>query len=230
MRIVLTADTHFPMNPNRGKQLPFAFPEGDVLIHAGDLMYEGTPDEWQSRVDSLAKQEHKVKIYVPGNHDYFPYHYEGVARAQLRKAGIILMTAWERRTIVDEFGNKYVIVAHPGVTNLPGWAYNVAEEYMDNALMEHGAFDGADIIVTHAPPYRILDQVRPLIDVGCMAYNRWFYQGNCTAKLWAFGHIHESYGHTTIAGTTFVNAAMCDRGYKQVNKPIVYDMNLNQVV
>ena len=37
-RIVATSDTHFPFSGD-------LIPDGDILIHAGDLMYYGDPGE-----------------------------------------------------------------------------------------------------------------------------------------------------------------------------------------
>lgn len=39
MRIVATSDTHFV--PVQGW-----IPDGDVFVHAGDLMQDGYPSEW----------------------------------------------------------------------------------------------------------------------------------------------------------------------------------------
>ena len=78
MKLVATADTHYPFDASM-------IPDGGVFILAGDMMYEGTPAEWQPRVASLAALPHKRKIFVPGNHDYFPLHYRGLASSQLRR-------------------------------------------------------------------------------------------------------------------------------------------------
>ncbi|KAG6807926.1 hypothetical protein H0H93_000815, partial [Arthromyces matolae] len=56
-------------------------PEGDVLVHAGDLTHSGTPQEVRSALQWLADQPHPHKIFIAGNHDYalsdtiisFPY-------------------------------------------------------------------------------------------------------------------------------------------------------------
>lgn len=77
MRLVATSDTHFPFD--------------DRLIHAGDLMYTGYLDEWHARLESFKALPHKVKLYVPGNHDYHVQNYEGVAAAELRKADVTML-------------------------------------------------------------------------------------------------------------------------------------------
>ena len=42
-------------------------------------------------------------------------------------------------------------------------------------------------------------------------------------KFHVFGHIHEAYGMWRNKDTTFINAATCDRGYKLVHDPVVFD-------
>lgn len=219
MRIVCTSDTHFPFKEDR-------VPEGDVFIHAGDLMYEGTPGEWQSRIDSLKALPHKIKILVPGNHDYHIQNYEGVAAAQLRKAGVKLLGLANVSTKVGGL----TILGLPWVTNLRGWAFDRDETWVQE-YMTH--MERADIIVSHAPPFNILDAIRPerlrareRENVGCLAYNRWFYglDPSLRPSHWLVGHIHESYGTVEIEGTKFMNAAMCDRDYKQSNEAMVIDL------
>ena len=68
MRIVCISDTHtkhWEMN------LYNTLPEGDVLIHAGDLSNRGSQwdiedfIDWFSRLDGF-----KYKIFIAGNHDH----------------------------------------------------------------------------------------------------------------------------------------------------------------
>lgn len=222
MRIVATSDTHFPFT---GELIP----DGDVLVHAGDLMYTGYVDEWYSRLESFKALPHKTKIYVPGNHDYHVQNYEGVAAAELRKAGVIMM--WPRHPVFEL--DKVKFLGLPFVTGLEGWAFNRSEEwvkdYLDNIIDSH-----IDVVVSHAPPYMMRDAVYPDKDrardrthVGCMAYNYWFNQlveRNQAPKHWVCGHIHESYGTSMFGDTQVHNAAMCDRKYQQVNPAIIFDV------
>lgn len=63
IRIVCISDTHC--------QSPTEIPEGDILIHAGDLTNAGTPAEIQVQIDWLESLPHKHKIAIAGNHDTF---------------------------------------------------------------------------------------------------------------------------------------------------------------
>lgn len=224
MRIVAVSDTHFAVDPSR-------IPDGDVFIHSGDLMYTGYIDEWHRSKDWLAALPHKHKYLIPGNHDFHIQNYEGVARAELRKeCGV--------RTILPgnpifKLPNGMTGVGCSYVTGLAGWAFGASEEDLErwlNALPE-----SPDIMVTHAPPFGILDAIYPneahvykQEHVGSLAFNRWFYRrkdaGEHIPLLWFCGHIHESYGHMNVGGTQFYNTAMCDRKYEQSNEPVVVDV------
>lgn len=212
MKLVATADTHFPIPAE-------LVPDGDVLIIAGDFMYEGTPAEWAPRVQALAALPHKHKILVPGNHDYFPFHYRGLARSQLRRVA--------NTTLVDDFDPQFEIdgvkfLAIPYVTGLPGWAYNQEEPYVYEWLKASVTGYDPDVIISHSPPYQIGDAcgTKPVQHYGCMAFNKWFYEPGRKPRVWISGHIHESYGRRHVDGCDFFNVAMCNEDYEQVNKPM----------
>lgn len=220
MRFVFTSDTHFPFTPDQ-------IPQGDVFVHVGDLMYSGYVNEWYPLLESLKALKFKEKILCPGNHDFHIQNYEGVAHAELRRAGV-RMLGTSRHT--HDIGGLR-IAALPFVTGLPGWAYNRDDEWIREYMKEAITPFKPDIIISHAPPYQIQDAIRPDAlrvrdqeHVGCMAYNHWFYNTEHRPKLWVSGHIHESYGKTVIDDTTFFNVAMCDRKYEQVNPPMVVDL------
>lgn len=221
-RIVATSDTHFPF----GK-----LPDGDILIHAGDLMMTGGPGEWYPRLESLSAQPHKHKIYVPGNHDYYVSDYEGIARAELRRAGITLAGTTGSNMLVEVAGLK--ILGLPWVTNLDGWAYNVSELWLRDYMEFVATPAKADIIISHSPVYGIRDAILPEIPnyyrqrhVGCMAYNYWFHQPHVVRpQAWICGHIHESHGSEQYENTTFYNVAMCDRDYKQTNPAVIIEVS-----
>ena len=61
IRVVCLADTH--------DHTDIAVPDGDLLIHAGDLTDDGTAATLQRQIDWLAGLPHRHKIVVSGNHD-----------------------------------------------------------------------------------------------------------------------------------------------------------------
>lgn len=61
IRVVCLSDTH--------DQMPSSVPDGDLLIHAGDLTQAGTAADIQRQLDWLAGLPHEHKVVVCGNHD-----------------------------------------------------------------------------------------------------------------------------------------------------------------
>jgi 3',5'-cyclic AMP phosphodiesterase CpdA len=62
VRIVCVSDTHNAA-PGEG----YTLPEGDVLIHAGDLTNQGSRSEMTKAVKWLAEANFEVKIVVAGS-------------------------------------------------------------------------------------------------------------------------------------------------------------------
>ncbi len=82
--------------------------------------------------------------------------------------------------------------------------------------------DDIDVLITHGPPYRILDKVISGERVGCVDLKQAVER--IKPKLHIFGHIHESYGILEKEGTTYVNASLCNFNYRPINPPIVVDL------
>lgn len=221
MRLLVTSDTHFPFDSGY-------WPEADVFIHCGDLMYTGYPDEWQSRKESLYAVQAKEKLFIPGNHDYHCQNYRGIAYAELRRESKTRML--DGQVPIHKLPNGMNLLALPYVTGLPGWAYNREEEWLDDHL--DMITDGVhiDVVATHAPMYGMLDAVHPDKQgyeqqrVGCAAYARWFQRRKQKPLLWFNGHIHESYGKEVRDGCHFYNVALCDRKYEQNNQPVLVEI------
>lgn len=206
MKIVATSDTHFPYDEKDG-----LIPDGDLLIHAGDLMYTGYPDEWLPNLTWLGNMRHKRKIFVPGNHDFHVQNYMGPAYQDCRKRKIQLI-ANKAYDLTVELPNKMLLLGLPWVTQLPGWAFNETEESLNDFVR---SLPKADIVVSHSPPKGIAD----INDWGCRAWR--LYQVMHKPEIWICGHIHEAYGEHAHNGTSFFNVAMCDRDYLQVNPAMV---------
>ena len=59
VRIVCISDTH---NDDCSASLP----DGDILIHAGDMTDDGTMEELQKAYDWISKLPHRIKVIVAG--------------------------------------------------------------------------------------------------------------------------------------------------------------------
>jgi Icc-related predicted phosphoesterase len=86
--------------------------------------------------------------------------------------------------------------------------------------------DTVDILVTHTPPQGYLDTTRyKNQSVGCN-HLRDRIDNVIHPRVHIFGHIHEAYGYVmNEAGQLFINASLCDRGYKPNHKPITFDIS-----
>ncbi|HET6226055.1 MAG TPA: metallophosphoesterase, partial [Bacteroidia bacterium] len=84
-----------------------------------------------------------------------------------------------------------------------------------------------DILITHSPPYGILDKNSKQEHCGSESLFKELYR--IKPKLHVFGHIHESYGilgnlpeHYSI--NQFVNASHVNERYQPVNSPVRIDL------
>ena len=64
MKIVCISDTHGHTNKD------FHIPDGDVIVHAGDLTAHGSPDEFLKFIEWFVQLPHKHKVFIAGNHDF----------------------------------------------------------------------------------------------------------------------------------------------------------------
>src|SRR5690242_19573815 len=67
MRLVLISDTH-----SLEHLMEHPIPDGDVLIHAGDMTDHGDPADVRDMVNYFNNKNlpHKHKIIIAGNHDF----------------------------------------------------------------------------------------------------------------------------------------------------------------
>jgi len=79
-----------------------------------------------------------------------------------------------------------------------------------------------DILITHGPPFGILDRTTRGVNAGCPKLLEVVQIQ--TPRIHVFGHIHEGYGMREKDGTVFVNASLCNANYDLVNKPVTIDL------
>jgi hypothetical protein len=79
-----------------------------------------------------------------------------------------------------------------------------------------------DVLITHGPPYGVLDEIYHGKRVGCQDLSDALER--VKPKVHVFGHIHEGYGVLEQNGTTYVNASLCNQYYQLVHSPIVIDV------
>jgi predicted phosphohydrolase len=206
MRIVCLSDTH-----NLHQRI--RVPEGDLLLHAGDATMRGTAPEIAAFFAWLSTLPHAHKVVIAGNHDFLFEREPAVARALVHGAVYLEDSAIEIEGLR--------IWGSPWQPWFYDWAFNLRR---GAPLREKWDLvpEGTDVLVTHGPPHGVLDRVDGGEQVGCADLLDALCRIN--PRLHLFGHIHEGYGRETREGTAFVNASICDRGYRPVNPPVVVDL------
>ncbi|MBT8295193.1 MAG: metallophosphatase domain-containing protein [Gramella sp.] len=205
MRLVCLADTH-----NKHHEIPI--PGGDILIHAGDCTDGGTRNETNNFLEWFSSQPHQHKILVPGNHDFFFEKERNLGRVPpdihvLIDGGL------------DIKGIKFW--GSPATPDLHNWAFN-RERGAD--IKKHWDLipKGTDVLITHTPPYQILDEIDGGIHLGCEELANLLTV--VKPKIHLFGHIHQASGSITRAGIHHYNLSILDKRMRVIHSPKVIDL------
>ena len=81
-----------------------------------------------------------------------------------------------------------------------------------------------DVLITHTPPYGILDKSSRQIHLGCKDLLQKVKQ--IKPQYHIFGHIHASYGKVKTGETTFINASNLNSYRGLVNPVVVFEVNI----
>lgn len=203
MQIIAISDTH-------GQHRNLKVPDGDILIHAGDISRGGTKEQVINFLEWFSEQNHPHKIFIAGNHDFFFEEAHAEEISKLIPDGVIYLND----SGVEINGVKFW--GSPITPWFNNWAFNrqrgaEIKKYWD--LIPNDI----DVLVTHGPPFGILDETVYGKRTGCEELLLRVY--HVMPKYHIFGHIHEDCGCLTKRGTTFVNASVLDDWYKLKNKP-----------
>lgn len=208
-------------------------PDGDILIHCGDFTLMGNPIEVLHFNDWLGKQDFNYKIVIAGNHDKCVgedpmFGYKQLTNATyLQNSGI-------------EIDGKY-FWGSPMTPSFNGMRQGLT--FFTNSDKEaKNAWSGmpkkTDVLITHGPPFGILDEVKRYIPYGQTVKldepETWVENVGDKMLLSKiikvqpdyhfFGHIHEGYGVrediSYCPNTTFINASSVNASYNLINNPI----------
>ena len=222
IRVVCISDTHCTQ--------PSGIPEGDVLVHAGDLTDTGSFAELQAQLTWLAALPHAHKVVIAGNHDrlldadFVATHPEriieegGVSRADLKWNGI---TYLQNSSVTFTFPADNL--SSNGHTVVSG-RYTLDDPTARRRLTIYGspwtplcgvfAFQyppirnvwtdripkGADVVVTHGPPKGYLDRPGPGVESKGCPHLLREI-ARARPRLVVFGHIHAGWGRETVRWT-----------------------------
>ena len=203
MRIVVVSDTH-----NMHDRIDI--PDGDVLVHGGDCLGQGTLEELDALDRFLGKLPHPHKILIAGNHDWC---FERDAEAARR---LVRNVIYLEDDGVELDGTKFY--GSPWQPWFFDWAFNLERGEPLRKVWAKIPED-TDVLITHGPPYGVLDRTLRGELVGCEELMK--RVDVVKPKLHFFGHIHEGYGQEQRGDTLFVNASTCNIRYEPVNAPVV---------
>jgi Icc-related predicted phosphoesterase len=207
MRIVLISDTH-------GLHRQLNVPDGDMLIHAGDFTLNSKPPSIVSDFNGwLGSLPHRHKVVVPGNHEFLLE--EPRNRGAITNA-ILLVDSGVEVEGIRIWGSP--------VTPLYGGAFGMSRPEDRNKLWA-SIPEGLDILVTHTPPFAILDHSLPSGPrEGCPYLFAEVFRAR--PRLHVFGHIHAGYGTLRTDHTLFVNASLVGEDGSLGRKPLVADFQI----
>lgn len=210
MRLVCLSDTH-----NRTEGL--TVPEGDLLLHAGDLTGSGSEEEVEQAAGWLASLPHRHKVVVAGNHDWLFQREPAKARALLAQVPGLTYLEDEAATVAG-----LSVHGSPWQPWFFDWAFNLPRDGEELAAVWAKVQPGVDVLLTHSPAHGILDRTLDGREVGCERLRQALER--IRPRLHVFGHIHEAAGTLERDGTRHVNAAVLDARYRRRRAPTVIDL------
>lgn len=216
MKIVAISDTH-----NIHDKLTIE--PCDILIHCGDYSFKGRDWEVSDFYRWLNDQPAKHIISVQGNHEL------GVEK-DFEHMKALALSLCPRVHFMDE-----------GLVEIEGlkfWCSAITPFFHNWAWNRYGSEivghwdkipEDVDVLITHGPPYGILDAVFHMDGVtirervGCMhLYDR--IKSLTKLKYHLFGHIHGSNGEYNFGGVQFYNVSNCGETYAIDYPPRVIEL------
>ncbi|HTF04846.1 MAG TPA: metallophosphoesterase family protein [Bacteroidia bacterium] len=208
MKIVAISDTH-------GQHRQITLPDGDVIIHAGDMTRQGTEEQVVDFLDWFSGLPFPFKIFVAGNHDFF-FEKESPEKIQsLLPENVIYLND----SGIEINGIK--IWGSPIQPWFHDWAFN---RQRGEDIRRHWDLipENTDLLITHGPVAGILDRTVYGLPVGCDDLLECVQA--IKPRFHICGHIHEAYGTVDAGGTRFMNASILNEDYIICNPPMIFEI------
>ena len=213
MRIVCISDTH-------GDHLQVELPDGDVLVHAGDITAHGEEADLLRFLDWFASRPFARHIFIAGNHDRFLEQQPARTHALSADAGV---------TYLDDSGCT--------VEGLKFWGSPITPRFYDWSFMRDPGEDieklwdmiplDTQVLITHGPPWGVLDKIQRSAvfheHTGCHSLVNRIREVRPAYHM--FGHIHEEYGQLVSDGVHYLNISTMNKEYRISNAPVVIDID-----
>lgn len=211
MKIACISDTHgnhYQIDKN-------LFDGCQMVIHAGDFTYfsQELSAGFFRWFESLDVPE---KILISGNHDTL---------AEFDRKVFDKLLNLEAPSVIYLQDSEYIsnsglkVYGSPWTPRFYDWAFNADQDIQDKWA---AIPTDTDILVTHGPPYGVLDRAN-YKHLGC-PHLRYRQFNLSNFKLHVYGHIHAGHGRLIRDGIEFVNAAMVNEKYHLVHKPYIINI------
>jgi Icc-related predicted phosphoesterase len=190
-----------------------SYPEA-IIVHTGDLSYKGRLGEVKNFLTWYSELPFKHKVFIAGNHDFLFEDNPSLIRRMLEDE-------FPNLTYLEDSGAEILGLKFWGSPVTP-WFYNWAFNRHEHQIGNHWQAipDDTDILITHGPPFGILDRTYNRVKAGCpLLLDRINSLDNL--KIHAFGHIHEAWGTEVVNEKIFVNSSVVDLDYEVKNSPIL---------
>jgi Icc-related predicted phosphoesterase len=214
MKILCLSDTH--------EFLPNLDLNGiDLVLHCGDITFK-------AKYSYSAQAKYYREVFYPwwecildkcpayfiwGNHDFFASPISSVFAPSED------ISLYDEEVIV----NGLKIYGTPWQPRFCDWAFNLEDSPDQLGLIYKQIPNDVDILITHCPPWSILDQNDLGEHCGSVElFNRITQLKQL--KLMAFGHIHEAYGSLSFNEVQYVNCSIVNEKYSPANKPIIVEL------
>ena len=207
MKFIAISDTH-------GLHRDLVLPSGDVIIHAGDFCDRGSERHMHDFLAWYDSLDYAYKFLIGGNHDSFAARHPEQFKALLSPEMVYLNDSGFELKGLKFWGS-------PVQPDLVGWAFGKRRGAQMKVHWDLVPED-TDILITHTPPYGVLDKSRMGRSLGCEELSKKL--PFIRPKVHVFGHVHAGYGQETIGDTLHINAANIASGRGLVNKPVVFEV------
>lgn len=217
-RVMVISDTHEYIYDG------ITMPEVDILIHTGDLTNFGDINALKESVRMLSTFQAELKLVIAGNHDisldktcrvenmveeeYTKYHesaLEIMTGSFAKEAGVTYLEEGTHYFSLSN-GAEFTVYASPYTPGSGSWAFsyepnedrfNSAEQASPTrrSIATRPIPAGVDIVMTHGPPFSILDQADHQ-NLGCPNLLRAI--SRTRPLMHCFGHIHEGHGANLV--------------------------------
>jgi Icc-related predicted phosphoesterase len=207
VKIVCISDTH-----SQNLLTKWNIPECDILIHAGDLTSKGG----RSSIENAARKMHELParyvVFVPGNHDRLFYE-DPKEALKLLPGVIVLLDETVELLGLRIYGTSWLKFKHGKFPFEIETLKEMFEKIPTNT----------DILVTHSPPWGIMDLNGKGEHLGSESLVKEIKE-RIKPTLHVFGHTHRGYGTAKIWDTQFVNASLVDEDHEPTNQPIMVNL------